>query len=453
MKWFLICLLFSFFILSYAPFATAQKIFTIAGTGVTGFSGDNGPAGGAELNHPIKSTVDGYGNVYICDRDNQRIRKVSVSGVISTIAGTGTAGNTGDNGPATLAQLNYPDGIAVDATGNIYVAGIASATVRKINSAGIITTIAGTGVAGYSGDGGPATLAKLSDPRGIALDTEGNLYIPDGSNHIVRKINAMGVITTIAGSAHVGGYSGDGGAATLANIWLPICVAVDNSGNLFIADGNSCIRKVTTAGIITTLAGDGTLGYSGDGGPATLSKLHGTAGVSVDCAGNVYITDVGNNRIRKINSLDGIISTVAGNGISGYNGDGIIATDAELNDPLGIAVDCAGTIYISETLNNRIRTVRSTVSVPSQDGNIVSVAFFPNPNTGIFTLTGELIGTNNTVSVEIFNMLGQAVYKEEKQLHNSKLEERISLPDSKVGAYLLRIQSVSESKTIIFLIQ
>jgi len=240
--------------------------------------------------------------LYIADFGNNVIRKVTSSGIISTIAGTGRVhGYIGDGGPATDALLNQPRGIAVDGSGNIYIADMGNHTVRKITSSGILIRVAGTiGMANYSGDGGPATAAELSFPEGLALDANGNLYIADEGNNRIRKVTPTGTISTVVGKG-TAGYSGDGGAAIAAELSGPADVKVDGDGNLYIADDiNNRIRKVTTAGTISTLAGCGLAPYGGDGGAAILAKIFSPSGIAIDANGNVYIADYGNNRIRKV---------------------------------------------------------------------------------------------------------------------------------------------------------
>ncbi|MCB4790804.1 MAG: carboxypeptidase regulatory-like domain-containing protein [Elusimicrobia bacterium] len=334
-------------------------ITTVAGNGTQGYSGDSGIAASAQLYYPCEVAVDASGNVYISDFSNFRIRKVDTSGLMSTFAGNGTAGYSGDGGPATAAQINYSAGIAVDASGNVYIADTNNYRIRKVNASGIISTFAGTGTSGFSGDGGLAASAQLNTPNGVAVDASGNVYIADNTR--VRKVNTSGIISTIAGNGSVG-YSGDGGPATLAQINHSYGVAVDASGNVYIADSNvgdsnyNRIRKVNASGIISTFAGNGTLGYSGDGGLAASANLSGADGVAVDASGNVYIADNWNNRIRKVNTL-GIISTFAGNGVQGYSGDSGSATSAKLNYPDGVTVDTSGNVYIADQYNNRIRKV------------------------------------------------------------------------------------------------
>jgi len=309
--------------------------------------------------------------------------------IITTVAGNGTWGFSGDGGSATNAQLKYPVDVAVDNSGNIYIAENHNQRIRKVATNGIITTVAGSGVpdpdnygiirGGFSGDGGPAANAQFSSIEGIAIDSSGNLYIVDSNNQRIRKISvSTGIITTVAGSGVPdtdnygiirGGFRGDGGPATSAQLNLPYAVAVDISGNLYIVDkDNNRIRKVDTAGIISTVAGNGTAGFSGDGGPAAAAQLNTPYGVAVDSTGNLYIADQYNQRIRKV-STNGIITTVAGSGAleidvygrgyvrGGFSGDGGSATNAQLNTPLDVTVDNIGNLYISEYYNHRIRKI------------------------------------------------------------------------------------------------
>jgi uncharacterized protein (TIGR03437 family) len=327
-------------------------ISTIAGTGAYGFSGDGGPATSAQLNSPLSVAADSSGNVFIADTYNYRIRKVT-NGTINTVAGGGTQ-SLGDGGPPIQSQLNSPQGLAADAQGNLYIADSFNNRIRKVAN-GVITTVAGNGVrvpgsgGTFSGDGGPATSAQLSGPQGVAVDTAGNIYIADTSNSRVRKVSG-GIITTVAGG---GKTLGDNGPATSALVNYPSGVAVDAAGNLYIADtNNSRIRKVTfSTGVITTVAGTGTIGYSGDNGPAASAQLYAPSAVAVDSAGNLFIADAGNQRVRKV--TNGVITTVAGSiqGLSGDNGPGALA---ELNSPEGIAVSSNG-VYIADTGNNHIR--------------------------------------------------------------------------------------------------
>jgi len=344
---------------SFAFTAKGQIITTVAGNGTQSYNGDGGEATSASLNQPAGVAVDTAGNIYIADRSNHVIRKVNTSGVISTVAGNSTGGYSGDGGTAINASLFYPSGVAVDIVGNIYIADWGNQRIRKVDVRGVISTVVGNGTKGYRGDGGTAINASLFYPSGVAVDTAGNIYIADDVNNVIRKVNNSGVIRTVAGNG-TGSYNGDGDTATNANLYFPDGVAVDAVGNIYIADyGNHRIRKVNTSGIITTLAGNGNYGFIGDGGAATSANLDRPTGVAVDAEGSIYIAVDTFNRIRKVNT-SGIISTVTGNGTRGYSGDGGAATSASLKGPNGVAVDATGNIYIADTYNNVIRKVISS---------------------------------------------------------------------------------------------
>ena len=338
----------------------AQIITTIAGNGVEGYEDGGGPGTNAQLNSPWGIVADALGNIYFADYGNNRIQKVNTQGAITNVAGNMTAGFSGDGSLATGtgAELNAPAGVAVDTHGNIFIADKNNSRIRKVGTNGIITTIAGSGLIGYSGDGGNATAAELNAPTGVAIDNFNNIFIADASNNCIRKVNSNGIITTFAGNG-TAGFGGDGGAAISANLKNPDAVAVDVAGNVYVCDfSNSRVRKVDTNGIITTIAGTGTNGFAGDGGIATNAELYYPQSVSIDGFGNVYIADKFNYRIRKINT-NGIIFTIAGNGTAGYSGDFGAATNAELNYPSGVVADHAGNIYISDNSNNRVRKVNS----------------------------------------------------------------------------------------------
>jgi hypothetical protein len=328
----------------------------IAGNGCNEYYGDGGPAEQAAICLPSGLAVDGSGNIYIADNENNVIRKVNTLGIINTVAGNGAHGFSGDNGPATDAQLNVVAGVAVDDAGNLYLADENNDRIRKVNTAGIITTIAGIGLTGFSGDGGPATDARLHNPVGLTVDRTGNVYVADMYNNAIRKIALSGTITTIAGNG-TAGYSGNGGVAISAQLFFPTSVSVDTFGNVYIADNqNNVIRKVDNSGIITTIAGNGVGGFGGDSGPAVLASLDLPYGVTVDEAGNVYIADQDNNRVRLVNSGGGI-STIAGPGL--YSGDGGQAGAATLHRPQGVATDGNGNFYIADTYNRVVRKVDS----------------------------------------------------------------------------------------------
>ena len=342
-------------------------ITTIAGTGERGYSGDGGPAVEARLNGPTGLAVDGSGAVYIADRDNHRIRRVDGAGTITTVAGNGGKGYSGDGGPAVRVSLNHPVGVAADGSGNLYIADSDQSRIHRVDGTGTITTIAGTGEWGYSGDGGPATGARLASPIGVAVDGIGNLYISDAGNDRIRRVDASGTITTIAGTGE-SGYSGDGGPAAGATLYYPYGVAVDNTGNLYIADrDNHRIRRVDASGTLTTIAGTGESGYSGDGGPAAGAWLYYPYGVAVGVSGNLYIADRDNHRIRRVDGA-GTIITVAGTGESGFGGDGGPAVEAQLVEPRGVAVDEADNLYIADTGNHRIRRVDASGTITTVAG-------------------------------------------------------------------------------------
>jgi sugar lactone lactonase YvrE len=359
------------------PAPAPGTIVTVAGNGILGFGGDGQPAITARLASPQGIALDKAGNLYMADNSLNRIRKVAAAtGIITTVAGSGpfdairgltpfgsNGGFGGDGGPATKALLNTPQHVAVDAVGNLYIGDLFNRRVRKVDAVtGIITTVAGNGTRGFSGDGGPATAAELNNPQSVVLDAVGNLYIGDPANGRVRKVDPKGILTTVAGGGT--GAVTDGAVATAVALGRPRELAVDGAGNLFIADGGlNRIFKVSPAGTISVVAGTGTAGFSGDGGKATAAQISGGfMDMAVDGAGNLFFADQINNRIRKI-SPDGTISTVAGNGPYGpgalgtFAGDGGPATSAQLWQPLGVAIDAAGNLLFSDANNVRIRKV------------------------------------------------------------------------------------------------
>ena len=382
-----------------------------------GHTGDGGPATSATLSDPEGLAIDSAGNIYIADTGNNCVRFVYANGTIATIAGTGAYGHTGDGGPATSATLANPAGVAVDTAGNVYIADSGNHAIRKISVNGVITTIAGNGNPGYSGDGGAAVNAQLDNPTGVALDSSRNIYVADMYNCVIREITASGEIVTFAGN-RIPGYLGDGSQATTAELAYPADVAVDAAGNVYIADSqNSVVRKVSTAGVIVTVAGDGTAGYAGDNGSATLAKLNFPSGVAVtsagilyiadsdnsrlrqvlssgtidtvcgggayasgsaalmnpsavavDSSGNLYIADEGTNTVRKLSST-GTISTIGGSGVYGYSGDGASAVTAQFEYPAGVAVDTSGNVYMVDSYNSRVRKIATNGVVTTVAGN------------------------------------------------------------------------------------
>lgn len=367
-------------------------VTTLAGTGEAGYSGDNGAATSARLNRPSAVTVDTAGTVYVSDTGNQRIRAIGPDGLIRTIAGTGAAGFGGDGGPGASAQLNNPRGIAVDESGNVFVADAGNARIRRIDSQGSISTIAGTGEPGFSGDRGPATLAQLGRTTntgnhpgyGLVIDKAGQLYLADTENRRVRRITPSGGIDTIAGSGRYS-FDGDGGAARSASFLRPTNVAVDPEGNVYVSDSEALrLRKILTSGVIITVAGRGTSG--GDGGPSTLAWMFRPHRIAVDSQGNVYITEHLGHRVRKV-APGGITTTVAGTGLPGFSGEGGPATQAQLQFPNDLAVDGAGNLYIADSSRIRRITPAGIISTFAGGGDQVGENV-PALQSRIATVTG-----------------------------------------------------------------
>jgi sugar lactone lactonase YvrE len=370
------------------PAAPTSIIITYAGNGINGYSGNGGPAINASFSGINKVIFDSNGNMYEADGGNHVVRKITPAGIVSTFAGTGSAGDSGDTGPANFAQLNNPVGLALDGNGNLYIGEYGGARIRKVVLlTGIITTIAGGNGTGYSGDSGMATAAQLDHPLGIASDAAGNIYIADQASQRIRKVSTSGIITTVAGNGGAG-FLGDGGPATDTTLYNPTDVALDSTGTiLFIVDQyNQRIRKVDANGNISTVAGNGNGGYCCDGGPATSAQLYYPVGIAVDSAGNLYIGDIDDQRIRKVNTL-GIMSTIAGGNGQGYNGDGELATSAQLNQPQWLTVGPGGNIYFGDTSNFRVRAI-----VPAVTSSTPAVLSSITPSSaevggGAFTLT------------------------------------------------------------------
>ncbi len=349
---------------------SAQNINTIAGSGTTGgYTGDGTAASAATLNTPAGLTADASGNIYFADLSNGVVRKISTSGIITTVAGGGSS-YPGDGAAATTAFFSSVVGVAVDGSGNLYIADFGHNRVRKVDASGTITTVAGTGTSGSSGDGSAATAAQLNGPYSVATDGTGNLYIADRYNHKIRKVNTSGIISTLAGDG-VSGSTGDGGAATAARLNNPLGVSADAAGNVYVADySNAKVRKINTSGTISTFAGTGTTGTIGDGGPAASAQLAGVITVCTDILGNVYLgsdATTGGNKVRIVNT-SGIIAPFAGIGPAGFSGDGGGAAGAQFNNIKGVAADASGNVYISDAGNNRIRKVTAPNHVPAFTG-------------------------------------------------------------------------------------
>ncbi len=319
------------------------------------------PATSVYLKEPAGVAVDATGNVFFVDRDDFKVWKIAKDGSMVTVAGTGVQDSTGDGGPGTSAALKWPMGVAVDAAGNVFIADNGASKVRKVDAKGIITTVAGNGTEGSDGDGGPAPSAQLYQPSGVAVDGAGNLWILNGGSGMRKVVG--GTITRVEDPTVVKKDN-----VTKTTYSQPTSAAVDAAGNVYLSDTsfNHRIRKIATDGTITTIAGTGTAGFSGDGGPAASAALKEPRGIALDKAGNLYIADAGNSRIRKI-TTDGKITTIAGTGKSGFSGDGGPAIKADIYGPDGLAVDAAGNIYFSNSLPDCIRKV-------APDGTITTIA-------------------------------------------------------------------------------
>ncbi len=419
----LICLLNS------SGFSQSYLITNFSGLRRFGFSGDGGLASNAHLGNPMCVYADNSGNIFISDWGNSRLREVNIYGIINTIAGNGVYGFSGDGGPAIAAELSGPMGIFEDKYKNIYVADIGNERIRKIDTNGIISTYAGNGAYGFSGDGGIATLASFEDPAGICGDASGNIYIADEFNNRIRRIDKNGFITTFAGNG-VSGYSGDGGPSKSAEFYYPAGVSIDNSGNILVADeNNNCIRKVNSNGIISTIVGNGVLGFSGDGGLASSAELFNPAGVAVDNIGNIFITDGFNNRVRKIDTT-GIISTIAGTGKSGYSGVGDTATLANIHDPISISADNSGNIYFATEFNNLVQKLTAVSEIAKQPA---SITVYPNPSQGVFTV--DVKNFTAPLKLEVYNIVGQKI----AYVGLNTEETVINLSTASSGIYFYRV--------------
>lgn len=422
------------FVLLLLPlFVHAQIISTIAGVNIAGYTGNGGPATIARINHPNQITLDPLGNVYIAESENNVIRKIGTDGIITLVAGNSYQGYSGDGGPATAAMLNTPLAVRFDDTGNMYIPCAADNRIRKVNTSGIISTIAGNGSAGYAGDGGLASAAAFDGPFCLAFDSHGDMFVADNYNNCIRKIEmTTGTITTVAGTG-VAGYSGDGGPATAATFDGPIDLAFDKAGNMYVADIlNSAIRKIDDTGGISTICGNGFTGYTGDGGPAGAATLAFPYALCLDTAGNIYISDNANAVIRKIVAATGIIETVAGSGSPGYSGDGGPATDARINNAGGVVTDEAGNIYIAGYGNHVVRKVaNTTTSVPTATSIQYGAVIAPNPASGVLTVSAPY----KLFHIELLDLNGRVL----KYLSPGVLSTRLDVSDLPPQVYLLRI--------------
>ena len=347
---------------SNQPFNSVLKLDTkgqltvVAGNGLSGFSNDGGLAVKAALAGPVGLALDGAGNLYIADSQNNRIRRVSPDGTITTVAGTGQAGFSGDGGPASTATLALPTGVAVDNSGNLFIADELNYRIRKVNSSGTIVTYAGNGIRAISGDGGAATSASFVLPQDIAVDGRGNLYVADSTGCAIRRIDQSGSITTIAGNGQCGS-TGDGGPAVNAQVVYPRGISVDEANNIYFAEeASNRVRRINAAGNIDTVLGGGDDEYSGDGGPSSKAGIAGPITTAVDSLGRLIICDLGNRRVRRV-GVDGTISTIVGNGEAGELNDGAPSTAASLFSPVDLTFDSLGNLYIADEGDQRVRRI------------------------------------------------------------------------------------------------
>jgi hypothetical protein len=397
-------------ILLNCAFVKGQGIIsTVAGTGVIGDSGDGGPATAAKITGTIHCIFDRHGNFYFSESyGSYKVRKIALDGTVTTIAGNGTNGDSGDGGQATLAMLE-PNQLAIDSSGNLYICDATHSKIRRVNlTTGIISTFAGTGTSGYTGDGGQATNATFGGPSGICITPDGNIFVADNSYGTIRKVNASGIVSAYAGVAGLGVYSGDGGLATAAGMPGVFGLCLDSRGNIFVADGN--IRRIDAVShIISRHVGNGIGGFSGDEGPASLAAINSPISIVVDACDNVFVPDANNHRVRFVDSV-GIIHTIAGNGSPGFNGDGGPATASQLYSAADVAFDSSGNLYICDALNYRIRKVSLNRCYNSShlgiaDYSNLPLALYPNPVTTELTIANvkeggsyRLLNTMGTVT-------------------------------------------------------
>jgi len=423
--------------LSISQVTSAQIIFTVVGNGTSGYTGDSGPAGDAQLNNPWSSVFDKYGNMYIADQGNSVVREVfSADGTINTVVGNGSPGFSGDGGPAIYASFRWPTSVALDTSGNLYVSDTYWDRIRKVDSSTtIVSEVGGNGTSGWAGDSGLATQAKLAYPNVIAVNRSGDIFIADQNNHRIRKIaRSTGIITTVAGTG-TAGFSGDNGLAVNAKLNYPAGVAVDTSDNFYIADQeNNRIRMVTAAtGIITTVAGSSNVGFIGDSLPATSVGLHWPVAVCLDSKSNIFIADYSNNIVEKVDVTTGIITKVAGNGHSGHSGDGGIPTSAELS-PTGVAFDPLGNLYITDFNHHCVRKISWLTGINEyQYGSNVTI--YPVPSEGVFTVA---LDDQKYETLSVFDVLGKTVYFQALNYQNSGEHIPITI-DSPNGIYLVQL--------------
>lgn len=382
-------------------------INTVGGNGTLRYSGDGGQALNAVFSGQRQLALDTSGNLIVADEGNQRVRRINLgTGVITLVAGTGIIAYNGDGIPANTAALGQPYGVAADSLGNIYIADTYNHRVRKIDSGGTISTMAGTGTAGFNGDG-IATTHQLNTPQAVAVDSLGNVYVSDTANQRIRKIDSLGNLTTVAGTG-AAGYIGDGSPATSFRVSSPAGLAVDTAGDLYIADyGNFRIRKLDTAGAISTVAGSASFGFAGDGGPATSARLNFPNGVAVDSVGNIIIADTNNHRVRIVDKRTGFITSVSGSAPAGFSGDGGPALAAKLDMPWSVVVNGAGKVFVSDQVNNRVRTftLGTDLEITKDDSQASAV-----PGTSVsYTVRVTNKGPNTVTSVNVIDTVPPAL--------------------------------------------
>ena len=433
-NWFRIIL----FVLLIPTRVNSQIISTVAGGG----SGDNEnvPATSIDLGLLKSIACDTSGNIFVANGPSHRIRRIDENGYIQTIAGTGSAGFDGDGGIALAAKFNMPTWICLDASANIYVSDNLNNRIRKVDrSTTVGSTVIGNDSCSFTGDGGLATSASLCNPHGHAFDLFGNFYFVDNVNSRIRKITVAGTVTTVAGNGQVG-FSGDGGPATLASFDGPTGVCVDSNGNIFIADGNSRIRRVdATTNIITTIAGNGIPTYNGDNIPAILSQLHPWS-LAFDKNGNLFVSDHNNHRIRMIDAA-GYIHTVAGNGIQGFSGDGNDAISANLSFPEGMAFDHCGNLLIADNQNSRIRKISFNPHCwPTYISEVrpLSFSFYPNPASDEINIRSE----SKLKNLVVVNAIGQRVM--EKSIAGETA--RLSISHLQAGVYFITVTDANGAR-------
>jgi len=447
-KTFLPHIFYTALLLVAATNLSAQGVIsTIAGNGTAGYSGDGGSAIHAEFYGPSGVATDVHGNLYVADKYNSRVRLIDASsGIVQTFAGTGTAGYAGIGGSPLSAEIFYPNAMFVDHSGNVFFTDWYNDAAFKVSaSTGLITNHCGHHTQGWTGDGGDASLATMEIPDGIWVDNStGDAYIVDaGSNHLRKVSGATHIASTICGGLY--GFSGDGGPAAAARFQNISGVCVDRSHNIYISDkNNNRIRKINTSGIVSTIAGTGSAGYTGDGGPATSAKINAPTGLFMTVDGFLFVCEEGNNVVRVINTNNGQISTLAGTGSAGFSGDGGLAISAKLSDPTSVWEDnFSGAIYIADAGNQRIRKIvgasyKGLAHETSAAANPFTI--YPNPTSGAISISTAKVPDN--CLMEVYNMLGVKVYSQSiaQELTNINL----NVPQ---GIYTVLIKSAEGQTT------